>query len=115
MQDQLFVNFSNHPSQDWTSQQMTAALAYGRTVVDLPFPSVPAQWGYDEVQALAAACVEQIAKLAPAAVLCQGEFTLAFQVVEGLKARGIVVMAACSERDGRPSADSAWFWRTETA
>lgn len=34
----------------------------------------------------------------PCAVMCQGEFTLCFQVVELLKQAGIPVLAACSER-----------------
>jgi len=34
----------------------------------------------------------------PTAVMCQGEFTLAFAVIAGLKRQGITVLAACSER-----------------
>ena len=34
----------------------------------------------------------------PKAVLCQGEFTLAFQLINMLLENEIVVLAACSER-----------------
>ena len=41
----------------------------------------------------------------PAAVLCQGEFTLAFAVTERLKAAGVVVLAASSDRVIETEAD----------
>ena len=70
MQNKVFVNFSNHPSAGWGREQAEAASRYGQ-LIDLPFP---------------------------AAVLCQGEFCLTFLVVSALKAQGITVLAACSER-----------------
>ena len=33
----MFVNLSNHPSSNWTPEQISAA---GGNVVDLPFPQV---------------------------------------------------------------------------
>ena len=41
----------------------------------------------------------------PAAVLCQGEFTLAFAVTERLKAKGVTVLAASSDRVLETEAD----------
>lgn len=37
-------------------------------------------------------------KYNPYVVLCQGEFTLAFQIINTLLDKGVVVVAACSER-----------------
>lgn len=34
----------------------------------------------------------------PEAVLCQGEFTLAFQIINTLLEQDVTVVAACSER-----------------
>ena len=42
--------------------------------------------------------VGRIEKMKPAAVLCQGEFSLAYQVISKLKERHIPVFVACSER-----------------
>ena len=47
---------------------------------------------------LAMKSVEAIMKYEPEAVLCQGEFCLAYRVIQELKERGITVLAACSER-----------------
>lgn len=71
----------------------------GSPIIDLPFPQVPATWDETQVAALAEEQVRQISALHPASVLCQGEFTLVYQVVQGLKALGIPVLAACSERN----------------
>ena len=43
--------------------------------------------------------VQKVMQYQPGAVLCQGEFTLAYSVIRTLKARGIRVLAACSERN----------------
>ena len=47
---------------------------------------------------LADETAERILAQRPAAVLCQGEFTLAFAVTERLKAKGVTVLAASSDR-----------------
>ena len=93
----IFVNFTNHPSADWAQDQRTAALRYGR-IVDLAFPQVPASADPDAVAALALHCAARILALDPACVLCQGEMTLCFLVVQHLLAQGVPVVAACSER-----------------
>jgi hypothetical protein len=92
-----FVNFSNHPSADWSSSQLERAGEYG-TVVDVPFPAVPADCSEEAVAELGEQCIEAILKCRPAAVMCQGEFTLAFYVAEHLMDLGIPVLSACSER-----------------
>ena len=50
------------------------------------------------VAAMAAAAADEIAAMKPEAVMCQGEFTLSFALINALKLREIPVMAACSER-----------------
>ena len=92
-----FVNFSNHPSEKWSKSQRSAAEEYG-TIIDIPFPTVRADASEEEIAELAAQMTEEILSCRPAAVMCQGEFTLTFAVVERLKARGVRTFAACSER-----------------
>lgn len=93
-----FVNLSNHPSSNWDATQRQAAEQYG-AIVDVPFPAVPA--GEDEayIRKLSDELVQKVMQYQPGAVLCQGEFTLAYSVIRTLKARGVCVLAACSERN----------------
>lgn len=94
----MLINFTNHPSKNWSEKQIHKALEYG-SIVDMPFPEVPAAADEREIAHLAAACAGKIIEKKPAAVLCQGEFTLAYQLITLLKAQGIPVLAACSERN----------------
>lgn len=93
-----FINFTNHPSDKWDGKQTTAAEVYGQ-IIDVPFPAVNPKASEEEIEQLAQQCIEQIMKLQPSCVLCQGEFTLCFQVVNDLKQKGIKVVSACSERN----------------
>ena len=93
----MFVNFSNHESSLWPSAQIKAAKEFGE-IIDIPFPPIPSESTADEVNAVADEYSERIQKMGPAAVMCQGEFTLAYAVVSKLKTCGMTVVAACSER-----------------
>ena len=94
----VFVNFSNHPSYRWSPVQIREAEVYG-DIIDLMFPAVPPDSSEKEILDQAEASVEKILALNPSVVLCQGEFTLVFAVVNRLIQNGIRVVAACSERD----------------
>ena len=94
----MFVNCSNHPSAGWAAEQRAAAEKWGR-IVDVPFPSVPADADEDQIQSLAETTVSKIISFHPCAVMCQGEFTLTFAIVSELLRKGIHVVSACSERD----------------
>jgi len=91
------VNFSNHPSSHWSETQLAAAAHYGE-VRDLPFPSVEPALDENEILLLAERCAGAILRLDPAAVMCQGEFSLCFAVTQLLQQKGVTVLCACSER-----------------
>ena len=93
-----FINFTNHPSAHWDSKQRESAEKYG-TIEDMAFPTVSPEMDEEELGNLADEMVKQIMAKEPAAVLCQGEFTLAYQVVRRLIEKGITVLAACSQRN----------------
>ena len=93
----VFLNCTNHTSNFWNEEQKKEALKYGK-IVDYPFPSVDAGMTEGEIVTLAQKAAKEIVKINPAAVLCQGEFTLTYQLINMLKKEGIVVLAACSER-----------------
>lgn len=93
----VFVNFTNHPSDKWEKCQLQAALEYGE-IVDVPFPNVDPAGDELYIRVLAQESVEKIMNYEPEVVLCQGEFCLVYQVAARLMHRGVIVLAACSER-----------------
>lgn len=95
--EKILINFTNHPSNRWSRAQREEALQYG-TVKDIPFPPVDPEGDEAYTERLAELCVRRILQLHPDAVLCQGEFCLAYQVARRLTKEGIPVLAACSER-----------------
>lgn len=92
-----FVNFSNHSSTMWNKEQREAAEKWG-LLVDVPFPSISAEAGEEEIELIAGKCIDSIMRYKPKAVMCQGEFTLVYAVVSELRKRGITVVSACSNR-----------------
>jgi hypothetical protein len=91
-----FINFSNHPSTGWGEEQVKAC--EGANILDVKFPAVPSTATTSEVKALAEKCVEEILSHEPTTVMVAGEMTLTCAVVEILKAHGVKVVSACSER-----------------
>lgn len=93
----VFINFTNHPVVTWSEEQRKAAEQYGK-IVDIPFPGVDPKSEKKDIMKLAEAAVDEITRMNPNAVLCQGEFCLAYQVIRKLQEKGFLVFAACSER-----------------
>lgn len=93
----MFVNCTNHRIENWSEKQLKEAQKFG-DIIDMPFPNVSADWNIEEVRKIAYKLVDDIVSLHPDIVLCQGEFTLTYTVVDELKKHGIKVVAACSER-----------------
>lgn len=95
--EKIFVNHTNHDSAKWSAEQKSAAEKFGR-IVNLPFPDVPPNLTNKEIKQMVSKNLQEILKLKPAAVLCQGEFNYTFIMVEELKNLKIPVFAATSER-----------------
>lgn len=93
----MFVNFTNHPSAGWSSEQLDAAKKWGE-VVDVFFPNVPPDFGEADISRLADDCISVITEHKPNAVLVQGEMTLAFAVAARLKKSGVPALCATTER-----------------
>ena len=92
-----FINFSNHPHANWNENQLKQANEYGE-IIDMMFPAVDPDLDEKQIDILAQEYVKEILKLDPAVVMCQGEFTLCYAVVNKLKQNNIKVVAACSQR-----------------
>ena len=96
--ERVFVNCTNHPSSRWSKEQLEEAEKMGR-VVDIAFPNVDPHATEEEIRRLAEETTQSILHENPAAVLCQGEFTLTHALTAKLQEFGIPVYAACSERN----------------
>lgn len=92
-----FVNLSNHGSGAWGEAQTSAAKVYG-DIVDVPYPQVPTDLDENQFLELVESTVASVLAHEPAMVMCQGEMTTCFSIVSRLKAAGIPVVAAVSER-----------------
>ena len=93
----MLINFTNHPSALWSAEQKAAAQRYGK-VIDLAFPAIDPATNEAVLDSLAAVYADHILHLSPDAVLCQGEYTFVYRVVQHLEAAGIPTLAACSRR-----------------
>lgn len=93
----MFINFTNHPSTQWSAEQKAAAQVYGK-VIDLAFPAIDPATNEAVLDSLATVYADHILHLSPDAVLCQGECTFVYRVVQRLEAAGIPTLAACSRR-----------------
>ena len=93
----MFINFSNHPSSLWSPEQRDAAEEYGE-IIDLKFPIIDPSAPSFDIRKMACQYADMIIARSPDVVMCQGEFTLAYNVIHELKKAGIMVVAACSER-----------------
>lgn len=96
----IFVNFSNHPSENWSNEQISAAkrIVSGGSIVDIAFPQVSGEADESEISRTTDKYAKEIISLNPSAVMCQGEFGICLEVVTTLKNNGIKVLYSCSER-----------------
>jgi len=53
----MFINFTNHPSAQWSAEQKAAAQAYGE-VIDLAFPAIDPAADEAALDSLASAYAE---------------------------------------------------------
>ncbi len=97
----VFLNISNHPSEEWSDLQHDAASDYGE-IIDMPFPSVPSDASSEDILMLANKYEKEIvdlAKYANVIVHIMGEMTFTYVMVQRLKSMGIRCVASTTERD----------------
>lgn len=98
----MLINLSNHTSEKWSEDQLTAAQTQYGEVVDMPFPQVDPEADTQNIQHLAEeylAKIQQIAAPTEAAVHIMGELNLTFALVNLLKAAGYTCVASTSFRE----------------
>lgn len=96
----VFINFSNHPSELWSDEQIKAAddIVPDCKIIDVPFPQVNGSADDNEINLIAEEYISKIISLCPSAVMCQGEFGVCWNVINALLKKGIRVVYSCSER-----------------
>lgn len=92
-----FINYTNHPSANWSEAQRQAARTYGE-IIDMAFPEIEPHWDEEQVASFACQQAEKIIAQKPVAVLVQGEFTFSYALISLLLQADIKVLAACSQR-----------------
>ena len=100
----VFINLSNHPSSQWSAEQLAAARKLGE-VMDIPFPQIDPQAPAEEIQRHAKSVFSQICALEKPVVMVQGEFTFTYQLVRLLQEAGIRAVVSCSKRISREHVD----------
>ena len=90
MKETLFINFSNHPSMNWTVKQIERALELvdNCPIIDMPFPDVDPNMSTNEVKDLAQDYIDKITDLLReyevdnCIVHIMGEMTFVFNFVD---------------------------------
>lgn len=104
----MLINFSNHPYSQWSDKQKSAAAVYGECI-DIPFPAVAPHLSESEIDCLAETYLNRIVETANAegtlAVHIMGEFTLTYSLIQKLKAKNIVCIASCAQRNVSETSD----------
>lgn len=98
MKKKRFINLSNHPVKCWSPKQLAEAQAYGE-ILEIAFPPIDPCWTKEHVEQLVSVYIQKICDLEPAVVMVQGEYGFTFEIVRQLKAKRIVAVYACTERN----------------
>ena len=93
----LFLNFTNHPYENWSDEQKKAAQKIGE-VKDLPFPTISPYLSADQIVELANSNIEKIVEMSPCCVLCQGESVFSALMAFILTSKNIKTVSAVSVR-----------------
>ncbi len=100
----MLINLSNHPSDKWSSKQLSTAVKKYKSVVDLSFPLISPKATTSQVKAKAKRYLQQIIKLIKAsdnkknAVHLMGEFTFVYHLTYLLKQKNISVVVSTTNR-----------------
>ena len=94
----MFLNITNHKSTMWSQKQINAAHVYGE-IVDYPYPELSPSFSTEDISRIAREELRKIIAMKPSACLVAGEWSITFQLVDGLLKAGVKVLSACSERN----------------
>lgn len=84
MRKSVFINLSNHPSNNWSPKQSDAALSLAERIMDIPFPNVPPTDNVEDVAAMVKKVlntIDEIARWQDIIIHVMGEATFLAQMV----------------------------------
>ena len=108
----MLLNFSNHPSAEWSERQLKAAEKYGG-VLDYPFPAIDPMAETYEIGQLAETHEIKLRKILAnelqglSAIHIMGELTFCHALVNRLQRVGITCLASTTVRETVNSADGS--------
>lgn len=95
----MFINLTNHPSDSWSEEQLTAAHKYGK-IIDIHFPNIEPTFTSSMINKLADETINTIMAIGKdITVHIMGEMTFTYAVVSRLKTIGITCLASTTERN----------------
>lgn len=96
----MLLNLTNHPSANWSAEQMQAAINMYDTVEDMPFPNIDPHWTEKEVKGVADEMAGNVRRMKPLpkAIHIMGELTFTYALVNRLISAGITCVASTTER-----------------
>ncbi len=104
----MLINFSNHPTEKWGSEQKEAAFDQFGEIEYFPFPVIDPHWNYEEVQTLASTKLKAILEEygSNIHILIAGEQSFLLAFVEQCKTKDISCLVATSNRIVKPLANN---------
>ena len=96
----MLINFTNHPSNNWSEEQLDAAKVIGE-IIDIPFPEIDAYADESYLNNLVKEYADKIKTLnsgKTTTVHIMGELTFTFAMVSVLQRMGIRCIASTAER-----------------
>lgn len=95
----MFINLSNHPSANWSREQLEAARRYGE-IVDISFPVIDSSCTKEHILRCVNTYVETIQRMKDddTVVHVMGEMTFTHNLVNALKKLGFTCLASTTER-----------------
>lgn len=102
----MLINFSSHPSQKWSAEQLSQARKQFGGVTDLKFPNVNPNCTENDISKLTNIFYNKILKIAQnikkteeVTVHIMGERTLTFTILTRLLSTGIPCVASCTQKE----------------
>ena len=105
-----FINISNHPSKNWSDEQIDMATQMTRDseIVDIPCPLAEPERNKEYVISVGYEVSDLIEQILPTiggkldAIMVQGETTITFRLVNQLRGDypGVPIVAGCYGGDG---------------
>jgi hypothetical protein len=95
----MLINFSNHPSVNWSEKQLSESKAKYLEVIDIPFPIIPPSFFESQITDIVQKYVKNILDSKSKAVHIMGELNFVFKCVNLLKMNCITCMASAAEKN----------------